>query len=203
MLPPRPVCCCCCCPVASFDGRADTLSALAHASPPADLECRLLLSIDREKEVEDAFATVELAAQLMDQGVVGVALTGGLGWASEAAMVVAKGACQVWVCAQPEGKGGVGVAWCSKEGCSAVLALPWWAAHLEPMGGHHGSDPLCCHPRASPLQCAGPLLRHAHPSFLCCPPVPQATPQWANGRSCGQQWMRRGSAVSRCRLRRR
>ena len=74
--------------MASFDARSDTLSALAHASPPADLECRLLLSIDREKEVEDAFATVELAAQLMDKGVVGVALTGGLGWASEAAMVV-------------------------------------------------------------------------------------------------------------------
>ena len=43
---------------------------------PADLDCRLLLSIDREKGVEDAMATVELAAQLQDKGVVGVALTG-------------------------------------------------------------------------------------------------------------------------------
>lgn len=41
-----------------------------------DVECRLLLSIDRERGCEEALATVELAARLRGSGVVGVALTG-------------------------------------------------------------------------------------------------------------------------------
>lgn len=54
-----------------------TRAGCCAAAVCADLDCRLLLSIDREKDSDDAMATVELAAQLRDQGVVGVALTGG------------------------------------------------------------------------------------------------------------------------------
>lgn len=52
------------------------LQGIAAATAACGTDCRLLLSIDRRESREAALETVELAAELMPQGIVGIDLSG-------------------------------------------------------------------------------------------------------------------------------
>lgn len=48
----------------------------APARPPADIQVRLLLSVDRRQSSEEALETARLAVALKDEGVLGLDLSG-------------------------------------------------------------------------------------------------------------------------------